>query len=121
MARALCLANECDEAIVNLSRAYLRNGRKWTRYVVTAALRGEILAFDRGGAFAPGEYRLYPIQPTQRLNALKSTRERAKAKMKAKAKKRDGSRPETGARLKASYHVASGVRRRMNTHGRSDV
>ncbi len=54
------------EARVHLGRVYVRTAQKpdrWTRYQTTAALRTEIIAFDKGGSFAPGEYTLAALPP----------------------------------------------------------
>jgi hypothetical protein len=102
-AQALCREGHCDEARVHFSRAYLRKGKKWTRYVVNKALRSEVLAFDRGGVFEPGEYILAPVQPTVRLDAP-AKRPRGID---------DGSQPKRGNRTKRPYHVVTGVRAKM--------
>ena len=44
------------EAQVHIGRTYVKQGRKWVRYVTPASLKYEIVAFDRGGKFEPGEY-----------------------------------------------------------------
>lgn len=54
-----------DEARVHLGRTYLRFGKRWTRYQTTEAVRAEIISFDRGGKFAPGEYHLSAPSPSQ--------------------------------------------------------
>lgn len=102
-AQALCRAGHCDEARVHFSRAYLRKGKKWIRFSVPMALRNEILAFDRGGEFAAGDYRLVPVQPTVRLDAPS----------KRPYGGNDGSSPQRGNRPKRPYHVATGVRQKM--------
>jgi hypothetical protein len=56
-----------DEVRIHLSRVYLRKGKRWTRYLTSKPLRQEIITFDRGGRFAPGEYALTKPQPTKRL------------------------------------------------------
>jgi hypothetical protein len=38
-AAALCRQEHCDEARVHFSRAYIRQGKKWLRFSVSAALR----------------------------------------------------------------------------------
>lgn len=54
------------EARVHLGRTYVKQDKKWVRYNTGYALRSEIVAFDRGGAFEPGIYVLSPIQPSRR-------------------------------------------------------
>lgn len=47
-----------DGAVVALTKVYLVKGNKAIRYDVPESLEIEIKAFDKGGRFAPGEYRL---------------------------------------------------------------
>lgn len=84
----------CTDARVHLGRTYVKMGNEWRRYQTPQSLRAEIVAFDRGGHFAPGEYVL--------------------GKPSAKAMgKRQGSDKDThkGKRKwRAPYHVTVGVR-----------
>jgi hypothetical protein len=75
MARA-CMKQESTDAIVHISRIYLKVKDKdlWTRYGVDGSLRTEIIAFDRGGDFAPGIYMLHTLQPCKKLGADKRKR-----------------------------------------------
>lgn len=59
-AKALCRAPGISEARVHISKTYVRpKGEKhWVRYDTPAQLRTEIIAFDRGGRFHPGEFEL---------------------------------------------------------------
>ena len=42
---------------VHLGRVYIRQNKgNWQRYMTPRSLRTEIIAFDRGGEFQPGEY-----------------------------------------------------------------
>lgn len=51
------------EVRVHLGRVYVRqNKANWVRYQTPQALRSEIIAFDRGGTFSPGDYALYPVR-----------------------------------------------------------
>lgn len=56
----------CTAARIHLGRAYIFNEKKkhWIRFKTPEALRGEIIAFDRGGSFEPGEYKLAPMSPS---------------------------------------------------------
>lgn len=102
-ANAICRQHGAVEARVHASRAYVKKGKTWFRYAVPPSMRNEIIAFDRGGEFAPGEYTLSPVSPTVRLDAP--------------IKKRyaeNGSSPQRGRRVKRAYHVVSGVREKMN-------
>lgn len=52
---------ECISARVHVGRVYIEQKDKWVKYRTPASLRTEIVAFDRGGSFSPGEYTLRPI------------------------------------------------------------
>jgi len=52
---------ECISARVHIGRVYIEQDKKWVRYNTPDPLKQEIIAFDRGGTFAPGEYTLRPI------------------------------------------------------------
>lgn len=103
-AKAICRQTGATEARVHASRAYIKKGKKWLRFSVSPAMRNEIIAFDRGGQFAPGEYTLVPVQPSVRLDAPRTP---------SKNGTRNGSIPQRGRRVKRAYHVVSGVREKM--------
>lgn len=90
-----CLAKKgVKEARIHLSRAYIRtNDTNWQRFIVPAACRSEIVAFDRGGKFSPGDYTLKAPPPSYKLGADK--RKRPTGPKKTKRKK---------------YHVITDVR-----------
>jgi hypothetical protein len=54
----------CTEARVHIGRIFMKVGNKWLRGKVPEALRTEIATFDRGGTFAPGEYIIRPLAPS---------------------------------------------------------
>lgn len=54
---------KAKEARVHLSRTYIRHNGKWIRYITPTSLQKEIIAFDRGGSFEPGHYRLMKVPP----------------------------------------------------------
>jgi hypothetical protein len=56
---------ECLSARVHIGRVYIEHKDKWVRYLTPDALRTEIVAFDRGGSFQPGEYVLKAPSPTE--------------------------------------------------------
>lgn len=93
----------CTEARIHLSRAYLKfvqNGKtRWVRYHTPAAMRGEIVAFDRGAKFLPGVYVLAPTQPSHRGGA----RGKQPSNPSRKAKRGQGKK-------RTPYHHVSGVR-----------
>lgn len=58
-----------DAAIVSRATAYLICGSKATRYHMSGAAAREVVAFDRGAGFTPGEYILKAPTPTMRMGA----------------------------------------------------
>lgn len=87
----------CTEARVHIGRVYLKMGDHWLRAMTPPALRTEIIAFDRGGLFSPGEYTIKPIGKTERLG-------RGKAHSTGAPKR---GRP---GHHRPKYHVVTGVR-----------
>lgn len=61
---------DCVSARVHIGRVYVETATKWLRYSTPPALRTEIIAFDRGGTFAPGDYKL--AVPEKRERDLKA-------------------------------------------------
>ena len=67
MAVACKRAMRVDGAIVSLGTVYLIKDDEATRYRVPQSVSRELVAFDRGGSFAPGEYTLKkPERASQR-------------------------------------------------------
>jgi hypothetical protein len=66
-ALALKRATGCDECRVHIACTYLRFGNKWLRYATPPSLKAEIISFDRGGGFYPGDFRLHPMSASNRL------------------------------------------------------
>jgi hypothetical protein len=95
-AKAALRLKGCTEARVHLGRTYLKIGRKWLKYMTPDSLRSEIVAFDRGGSFSPGEYTLRPIPDSIRL-------------MEGKAKS-FGAPKKGRPGYHRKHHVISGVR-----------
>jgi len=65
------LARACNrelhvEAKAYLSRLYIKHGDHWLRYMLPETVRQEVAAFDRGGGFSEGTYRIPPLTPTAR-------------------------------------------------------
>lgn len=50
-------------ARVHVSRTYVEFPDKWLRFQTPAALRTEIVSFDRGHRFEAGKYTLAPMSP----------------------------------------------------------
>lgn len=81
------------EARVHLGRTYVRYNGRWERYITSSPLRDEVVAFDRGGRFEPGEYYLLRIQPS-----------------KAKGGKQGAVKYKKRGNKRKSPHFISGVR-----------
>ena len=67
MAVACKRVKELDGVLIATSVAYLIKGDKATRYEVPNSVAREVVAFDRGAAFEPGEYHLDKPYETKRL------------------------------------------------------
>jgi hypothetical protein len=70
-ALALKRVTGCDEARVHVACTYLRFANKWLRYATPPSLKAEIISFDRGGGFYPGDFRLHPMPAANRLRPVK--------------------------------------------------
>lgn len=53
------------EAQVHKTRTYVRFNGHWQRYQTPGSLQAEIVAFDRGGSFEPGEHILLKMPPSK--------------------------------------------------------
>jgi hypothetical protein len=69
-ALALKRVTSCDESRVHIACTYLRFGNKWLRYATPPSLKAEIISFDRGGGFYPGDFRLHPMAAANRLKPV---------------------------------------------------
>lgn len=68
IARACKRQLSAKEVRVHLSRTYVRmNDTNWLRFMTPTPLRSEIVAFDRGGTFAPGDYNLIKPDASHKL------------------------------------------------------
>jgi len=68
-ALAACKLPKITEARVHIGRIFLNVSNKyWLRGKTPGALRTEIVSFDRGGKFEPGEYTIRPLSPSERTN-----------------------------------------------------
>lgn len=81
-----------SRARVHISTTYLKVRGKWFRYGTPLNLRDEIISFDRGGQFYPGEFRLKAITPSMARN------------------RRSGSRTSVTSASKRVTHMVEGVR-----------
>ncbi len=66
-ARACMREHHASAARVHVSRTYLKVGNEWHRYATPPSLTKQIIKFDVGGQFDPGEYRLTAIPKTKVL------------------------------------------------------
>lgn len=55
------------EVKVFLSRMYVKDKNKWIRYLTPSNAAREIVSFDRGAEFEPGEYKFKAATSGQRL------------------------------------------------------
>jgi len=108
-AKAACRLTGVIEARVFRTRTYLlcadarrKGGKVWIRYMTPGPLRGEIIAFDRGGTFQPDDYMLLAPCNTQVLGSYGSGSDK---------------RPKRGKRMKP-YHVLKGIREEGPRGGR---
>ena len=63
---AACTRSLHVEARAYLSRLYIRHDDHWLRYQLPEVVRQELSAFDRGGGFSEGTYRVTPLTPKAR-------------------------------------------------------
>ena len=92
----------CQEARVHISRVYIKVDGKWLRYATPTPLRREIVAFDRGGRFEPGTYKLIPLYKSDRSGYRKQRANNTAKKGRGKAPMR---------RIKPAI---AGIRERMS-------
>lgn len=60
---------QVTEARIHIARVLLKVANKyWLRGRTPGALRTEIVSFDRGGKFEPGEYMVKPLSPSDRAS-----------------------------------------------------
>lgn len=122
-ALALRRVTACDESRVHLGCTYLRFGNKWLRYATPPSLKAEVISFDRGGGFYPGDFRLRPMPAALRLRPAdpkgrKRTRKPPVGKPGAQrgaltmaAKATNGKNVKREPRV---FHTVQGVRERAN-------
>lgn len=67
LAKATKRQYNADGVIIGLTKSYVIKGKKAIRYKTPVSVAREIISFDRHSDFAPGEYHLANIEPSQRL------------------------------------------------------
>lgn len=99
-ARACIRTLDAEAARVHLSRIYIKlPGKKaWLRFRTPGSLRSEIIAFDRGGRFVPGEFTLDPLTASDRRDNRRAD----------DARRRHDKGRKTGK--KRTYRIVEGVR-----------
>jgi len=98
----------CIKARVHLGRTYLlKDDNQWYRYKTPDALRTEIVAFDKGGKFEPGEYELRPLAPSELLPYKKKTFVSSETNRRGV--------PDSPGKKPRKLHVAKGTRPNMGS------
>lgn len=60
-----------DGVVISVNRAYLVKGTKAERFELPPSVSREVVSFDRGGGFEPGEYQLTKPGPSNKLGTHK--------------------------------------------------
>lgn len=116
-ALALKRVTACDESRVHLGCTYLRFGTKWLRYATPPSLKAEIISFDRGGGFYPGDFRLRPMPAALRLkpDIRKPDPKQRGAASRATANGAKTAQSKKKVKLPRVFHRVEGVRERATT------
>jgi hypothetical protein len=72
LARACKRDMEAVQVRVHLTRIYVLKDKQWHRFIASRNLETEIVVFDRGGDFQPGQYLLRRPQKSQQLGAARA-------------------------------------------------
>jgi hypothetical protein len=110
VALALRRITECDESRVHLGCTYLRFGNRWLRYATPPSLKSEIISFDRGGGFYPGDFRLHPMHESLRLKPANQKPRAKRVRTTANAARRVRTERQKGE--PRVFHRVLGVRER---------
>lgn len=102
---------ECLSARVHIGRVYIEHEKQWVRYDTPGSLRSEVIAFDRGGAFEPGEHTLLPISKCDTVEYKKEWRRGQTNRNKMGASPTKGPR-RTLHITKVKRHSVTGIRPR---------
>lgn len=57
-----------DGVIMSIKTAYLVKGTQARRFTLPPSVAREVVSFDRGGGFEPGDYELSKVSPSVRLD-----------------------------------------------------
>ncbi len=81
MALACKREHHSKDVRIHLKYSYVLEKDHWTRYRTPASVSREIVAFDRGGSFDPGEYMLLPPYKSSRLGLPKTLSKRPRKRL----------------------------------------
>jgi hypothetical protein len=107
-AKACKRQEDVDEVFFFGTTAYTKKGKTLTRYLMPTSMQKEVVAFDRGGKFEPGEYNLKAPVKTQKLEARREYSRKISSEGRSRSKPgphvvKDGSR-----RVKS--HITTNIR-----------
>ena len=86
---------------VFISRTYVKKADHWVRYKTPESASREIVSFDRGSSFEPGEYIIRPLPESERLGQYKG-----KSTQTGNGKKRNPSHVTAMIRERSKYDAA---------------
>jgi hypothetical protein len=102
MAVACKREQKVDGVIISRKTAYLIKGKTATRYELPESVSREVVSFDRGAGFAPGDYSMRPPSGSRKLGALSGgvggDRHRGTGKPVRRVHKTDGIRAVLGSK-----------------------
>ena len=98
MAVAVKRQENATHVIISSSTAYVIKGKEAIRYKVPEAVSREVVSFDRGSSFEPGDYKLKAMPKSGRLGHYHDPDTRSE------------NRPKTGGLAKRFIHHTADVR-----------
>lgn len=69
LAKAAKRQYSAEGAIIGMTFSYIIKGKKAIRFQTPPSVAREIVSFDRHNDFAPGEYHLAAVSPSQRMGS----------------------------------------------------
>ncbi len=84
MALACKREHRFKDVRIHLKYSYILEKDHWVRYRTPACVSREIVAFDRGGTFDPGEYMLLAPYKSDRLGLVPSPRKSSRKRVSGK-------------------------------------
>ncbi len=98
------------EARVHTGRTYVRIKDEWIRFNTPVSLQKEIVAFDRGGSFEPGEYELRPLPVSHIKRQGKRQGSAGRLSVAEQSKKYRREKSAGLAPKRRKVHITTGVR-----------